>query len=42
MQKLHQSVWGHEILYDDKPSMGEQLLMRLLLRETKNMNMVGG
>jgi hypothetical protein len=31
----------HEILYSDRPSEDEQLLVRPLLRESKNMNMAG-
>jgi hypothetical protein len=31
MQNLHQSTWDHIILYTDKSSKGEQLLIRPLL-----------
>jgi hypothetical protein len=41
MQNLHQSTWDHKILYADRPSKGEQHLIRPLLRETKNENMAG-
>jgi hypothetical protein len=37
MQNLHQSTWDHEILYYDRSSEDEQLLIRQFLRETKNM-----
>jgi hypothetical protein len=37
-QNLCQSTWDHEILYDDRPSKDEQLLMRLLLWRTKKYN----
>jgi hypothetical protein len=41
MQNLHQSTWDRNILYADRSLEDEQLLMRPLLRESKNMNMVG-
>jgi hypothetical protein len=37
--KLHQSTWDHEILYNDRSSNDEQLLMRPFLSKTKNTNM---
>jgi hypothetical protein len=42
MQNLHQSAWDHKILYSDSYLEDEQLLISPLLRESKNMNMVGG
>jgi hypothetical protein len=42
MQNFHRLKWDHEILYDDRYSEDKQLLIRLLLSKTKNMNMVGG
>jgi hypothetical protein len=41
MQNLHQSTWDHNILYADRWLEDEQLLIRPLLREYKNMNMAG-
>jgi hypothetical protein len=41
MQNLHQSMLDHGILYADSSSDARQLLLRPLLRETKNMNMMG-
>jgi hypothetical protein len=41
IQTLHQSTWGHNILYADRSSEGEQLLIWPLLRETKNTYMAG-
>jgi hypothetical protein len=39
---LHQTMWDYEILYADRSSKDEQLLIRPLLRKTKkNTNMVG-
>jgi hypothetical protein len=35
MQNLHQSTWDHEILYTDKSSKDEQLLIRPFLSKTK-------
>jgi hypothetical protein len=35
MQNLHQSKWDHKILYADRTSEDEQLLIRPLLRELK-------
>jgi hypothetical protein len=42
MQDLQKSMWNHKILYADRFSEVEQLLIRPLLRESKNTNMVGG
>jgi hypothetical protein len=39
MQNLHQSTWDHEILYADRSSKDEQLLIRPFLSKTKNTNM---
>jgi hypothetical protein len=39
MQKLHQSTWDHEILYTDRSSNDEQLLIKPFLSQTKNTNM---
>jgi hypothetical protein len=39
MQNLHQSTWANEILYTDRSSKDEQLLMRSFLSKTKNTNM---
>jgi hypothetical protein len=39
IQNLHQSTWDHEILYTDRYSKVEQLLMRAFLSKTKNTNM---
>jgi hypothetical protein len=36
---LHQSMWIHEILYTDRSSKDEQLLMRPFLSKTKSTNM---
>jgi hypothetical protein len=36
MQNLHQSTWDHEILYTDRSSKDEQLLIRPFLSKTKN------
>jgi hypothetical protein len=38
MQNLHQSMWELEILYTDRSSKDEQLLM-IFLSKTKNTNM---
>jgi hypothetical protein len=35
MQNLHQSTWDHEILYTDRSSKDEQLLIRPFLSKTK-------
>jgi hypothetical protein len=35
MQNLHQSTWDHEILYTDRSSKDEQLLIRQFLSKTK-------
>jgi hypothetical protein len=42
MQNLHQSTWDYKMLYADRYSEDEQLLMRPLLQESKNTNMGGG
>jgi hypothetical protein len=42
MKKFHQQTSCHDILYDDTSSEDEQLLMRPLLRTTKNTNVAGG
>jgi hypothetical protein len=42
MKNLHQSMWDHIILYSDRSSEDEQLLMRPLMRESKNINMASG
>jgi hypothetical protein len=42
MQNLHQSTWDHEILYADRSSEDEQIVIRPALRETKNTNMESG
>jgi hypothetical protein len=34
--KLAQSMWNHDILYANRSSKYEQLLVRTLLKETKN------
>jgi hypothetical protein len=39
MQNLHQSTWGHGILYTDRSSKDEHLLIRPFLSKPKNMNM---
>jgi hypothetical protein len=39
MQNLHHSTWDHEILYTDRSSKDEQLLMRPFLSKIKNTNM---
>jgi hypothetical protein len=39
MQNLHQSTWDYEILYTDRYSKDEQLLIRPFLSKTKNTNM---
>jgi hypothetical protein len=36
MQNLQQSSWDHEILFGDRYSEDEQLLVRTLLRESKS------
>jgi hypothetical protein len=41
IQNLHQSTWDHEVLYADISSKDKQLLIRSLLRKTKNSNMEG-
>jgi hypothetical protein len=35
MQNLHQLTWDHEILYTDRSSKDEQLLIRPFLSKTK-------
>jgi hypothetical protein len=42
MQKLHQSMQNHEILYTDRTSEDLQLSVRLFLWKTKYTNVVGG
>jgi hypothetical protein len=42
MQNLHQSTWDHEILYADRFSKDEQLLVRPFLWKIKNTNVEGG
>jgi hypothetical protein len=39
MQNLHQSTWDYEIVYTDRSSKDEQLLIRPFLSKTKNTNM---
>jgi hypothetical protein len=39
IQNLQQSTWDHKILYADRSLEDEQLLIRPLLLESKNMNM---
>jgi hypothetical protein len=39
MQNLNQSTWEHEILYTDRSSKDEKLLIRPFLSKTKNTNM---
>jgi hypothetical protein len=39
MKNLHQSTWDHKILYTDRSSKDEQLLMTPFLSKTKNTNM---
>jgi hypothetical protein len=41
MQNLHQSMWGHTILYADISLDDDQVLIRPLLRESKNVNLAG-
>jgi hypothetical protein len=41
-EKFSQLTWDHEILYADRASESEQILIRPLSRETKNTNIVGG
>jgi hypothetical protein len=42
MQNLHQSTWDHKMLYAHISLEDEQLLIRPLLRESKNVNITGG
>jgi hypothetical protein len=42
MQNLHHSTWDHKILYADRSLEDEQLLIRPLLQESKNVIRVGG
>jgi hypothetical protein len=42
IKNFHQLTWDHEILYADRASECEQILIRPLSRETKNTNIVGG
>jgi hypothetical protein len=39
MQNSHQSTWDHEILYTDRSSKDEQLLITPFLSKIKNTNM---
>jgi hypothetical protein len=39
---LHQSTQNHEIVYSDRSSEYEQILIRSLLRKTKDTNMADG
>jgi hypothetical protein len=41
-QNLHQSTRGHKIMYVERSLEDEQLLIRQLLQECKNVNMAGG
>jgi hypothetical protein len=41
MQNLHQSTWDYAILYAERSSEDEQLLIGPHLRESKNTNMAG-
>jgi hypothetical protein len=41
-KNLHKPTWDHEILYADRSSEEEQLLIRPHLRKTKSTAMVGG
>jgi hypothetical protein len=41
MQNLHHSMWDHKVLYADRSLEDGQLLIRPLLRQSKNMNMAG-
>jgi hypothetical protein len=40
--RLLRSTWDHTILYADRSLEDEQLLIRPLLKESKNINMAGG
>jgi hypothetical protein len=40
--QIHQPARGHEMLYADRSSKDEQLLMRPVLLKAKTANMVGG
>jgi hypothetical protein len=42
MQNFNQLMWYHEILYADRCSVDEHILLRPFLWETKNMNVNGG
>jgi hypothetical protein len=39
---MDQSSWDHTILYANRSSEDEQLLIRPILRESKNTSMAGG
>jgi hypothetical protein len=39
---MDQSSWDHKILYANRSSEDEQLLIRPILREPKNTSMAGG
>jgi hypothetical protein len=41
-ENFHLSTWDRDILYADRSSEDEQLLIRLFLRKTKSTNMAGG
>jgi hypothetical protein len=42
MQNLHQSTWGHEILYTDGSSKDQKLLIRPFLSKAKKKYEHGG
>jgi hypothetical protein len=42
VQNFHQSTWDYEIVYADRFSDDEQLLVTEFLWKTKNMNLGGG
>jgi hypothetical protein len=42
MQNLHYSTWDHDILYTDRSSKDEHLLIRPFLSKTKTKNEHGG
>jgi hypothetical protein len=42
MQNVHQSTWDHKLLHAERSLDDEQLLIKPLFRELKNMNMAGG
>jgi hypothetical protein len=41
MQNLHQSMWDNTVFIADRSLEDEQLLIRPLLQESKNMNLAG-